>query len=131
TEQWIAVTKQLSEHWLEFFLEVAGVFETDHFVAKNAMAIVEKRSRQSFDAAKLLDQIRRCNRKWIVHSNFFRKPGWIFAVPHDVGLESHDSKSTRPVLVEQFLIARHFFFARLGPRCPNIDQHHLASKVGR
>src|SRR6266581_4172735 len=99
--------------------------------AKDPLTVIDHGSRQSFDAAKLLQYVGGCNCQRIMHPDLLRKLYWIPRVHHDVRLTPYDGKSARAIAVEEFLITWHFFLARLAPRCPNVNEHHLAAKVGR
>jgi len=54
----------------------------------------------------------------------------IFGIRHGIEFESDDGKSARGVEVRSFWY-RHFFFARLTPGGPKIDEYHLTAKIYR
>ena len=95
------------------------------------MAVIEQSGWQTFDAAKLLFQLVRGNCQGIVNADLLGELDRIFGIRHGIEFESDDGKSARGVEVEEFLVAGHFFFARLTPGGPKIDEYHLTAKIYR
>jgi len=122
---------QFLQNRLESLFEIVRILESDDLHPKNPLTVVNHRCGQSFDPAKLLFQIVSRHGKWIVNPNSSCKLKWVFHVPHGVEFESDYHQPSRAIPVYEALVTRHFLLARLAPCSPEVNQHHLSTKVSR
>ena len=112
-------------------LDIVLVFKSDDLESHSSVTVVEHRRWESFDSAKPLLQVIRCNSKRMANANSFSELNRVFHVRHVVELESNDNEPVRTVLIQQFLVTRHLFFAWLTAGCPEVNKNDFSTEARR